>query len=145
MNTNDRKFKGLNISIWSIKLNSNFHKWRHSHAKKCLQFFQNFRKSLTCQKTPKTFLSLLVISSKLLEYSRLTDWCFPAYCWDTPVTYLSPPVCPYCPTSKQDRLWVPAKLLQNGLQMAPFLGGEGLKKEIQIFCTWYLGAMIKNV
>ena len=95
MNTNDRKFKGLNISIWSIKQNSNFHKWRHSHAKKCLQFFQNFRKSLTCQKTPKTFLSLLVISSKLLEYSRLTDWCFPAYCWDTPVTYLSPPVCPY--------------------------------------------------
>ena len=54
--------------------------------------FQNFWKLQTCLKTTKSFLSLLEISSKLLEYSRLTDWIFPAYYLDTPKTYLIPPV-----------------------------------------------------
>ena len=43
-----------------------------------------------------SFFSLLEIYSKLLEFSRLTDLGFQAYYWDTPETYLTPPVCTYC-------------------------------------------------
>ena len=51
-----------------------------------------FLKVINMPKKNKFFLSLLEISSRLLEYSRLTDWYFPAYYWDTPETYLTLPI-----------------------------------------------------
>ena len=55
-----------------------------------MSFFRILRASNMSKKN--SCLSLLEISSKLLEYSRLTDWIFPAYYLDTPKTYLIPPV-----------------------------------------------------
>ena len=55
-----------------------------------LPILQTFWKLLTCQKATNSFLSLLEISSKLLKYTRLTEWICPAYYWNTPETYLPP-------------------------------------------------------
>ena len=52
-----------------------------------LPIFHNFWKLLTCQKGTNSFFSLLEISSKLLEYSRLTDYGY-VYSWVQKYSYV---------------------------------------------------------
>ena len=52
-----------------------------------MSFYQylEFLKASNMKKATNSFLSLLEISSKLLEYSRLTDWIVSAYYWNTKI------------------------------------------------------------
>ena len=58
------------------------------------------------------------------KFSRLTDWIFPAYYWNTPENYLTPPICTY---------WGEPSLKKNGKIWEKFPRGGGFEKNRRKF------------